>query len=337
MKRIVFASAIVFAVWIAIDSYGAELRFEKVSDHCYYLPLEESGDNVAVIATDDGVLMVNPPQEPGLSLAASALKSITSKPVRWVVFTDPHYASAGNARFFAEQNSTLLASSRLWALSNRIIVKTDPANQESLNPLTIDGSRSAWADFPELIFDHQMHLFPSNLEIRIWGVQAKARTGGDVVAFVPDEKVLFVGDLFETERFPDIDTAFDGSALGWIEGLKQVIQSVPLLKSAIPEEVPEGEEEEEGQEEEEKTLEEKVTVLSTRGKAANLQNMKDLLEISQKLRNDIAKAIRTGRTRNSFLASSASKPYRSYGNLSAFAARLFEELDARKLIPPAKP
>ena len=332
MKNIIFAATIVFAVLCGTDSYGAERGFEPVSDHCYYLQLEESGENVAVIATEAGVLMINPPQEPGLSLAVSALKRITSQPVRWVVFTDHHFANDGNARFFAEQNSILLASSRLWSYSNRIIIKTEPADDMSPKPVMINDNLSAWASFPEIIFDRQMRLFPSDLEIRIWGVQPKARTGGDVVVYVPDEKVLFVGDLFEAERFPEIDTASEGSALGWIEGLRQVIQSVPLLKSAIPEEKPDEEEPEE-----EKTLEELVTVLSTRGEAANLQNMKDLLEISQKLKNDISKAVKSGRTRDSFLSSSVSTPYRSYGNLSSFSSRLFEELEGRKLIPPSKP
>ena len=54
--------------------------------------------------------------------------------------------------------------------------------------------------------------------------------------------------------------------------------------------------------------------------------MKDLLEASQKLRNDLARAVRSGRTCDGFLASPAADPYRSYDNLAAFAAQLFEAL-----------
>jgi hypothetical protein len=51
-----------------------------------------------------------------------------------------------------------------------------------------------------------------------------------VVVFVPAEKVLFVGALHEFARYPEIDTESEGDALDWIEGTKQVIASVPLLK-----------------------------------------------------------------------------------------------------------
>jgi cyclase len=321
MKRTIFAATLFLIIWCDSKSYGDELRFERASDHCYYLQLVESGENVGIIATDEGAVMVNSPQESDLSLAVSTLKHITSKPVRWVVFTDYNFARAANARFFVEQGTQVLISNRLRSFSKRIVIKTDSSNEPVPKSLGSDGNQDALAGVPELSFDGQVHLFPSNLEIRIFQIKPKSRTGGDVVIYVPAEKVLFVGDLFEADSFPTIDTAAEGTALGWIEGLKQAIDSVPLLKSAIalqPKPVPKTEPE--------KTLEEKVAVISVHGKAANLQNMKDLLEVSQKLRTDISRAIRAGRTWDGFIASPVSEPYRRYGNLASFSAKIFEEL-----------
>jgi len=332
MKRVLLTAALVFIICCGNVSYGAEPRFEKVSDHCYYLQLEMSGENIAAIATDEGVLVVNPPQEPDLSLAVGALRRMTSKAVRWVVFTDHHFARADGIHFFAEQGAQLLTSARLRDLSKRIIIRTDSKDATIPESGTNNGILDALSAFPELIFDRQMNLFPSNLEIRILAIQPKARTGGDIVIHVPSEKVLFVGDLFETGRFPDIDTAYEGSALGWIEGLRQAINSVPLLKPAIPLQA-----KPELKSEPEKTLEERIAVVSARGRVANLQNMKDLLEVSQRLRNDILRAVRAGRTWDTFLASPISEPYRSYGNLASFAARLFEDLTAANRRIPANP
>ena len=73
MRRALVAVVLVFAVWCSGRSFGAAQRFIRVSDHCYYLQLKDSGENVAVVVTDDGVLMVNPPQEPELSIAMEAL------------------------------------------------------------------------------------------------------------------------------------------------------------------------------------------------------------------------------------------------------------------------
>jgi hypothetical protein len=322
MKRTILAATLFLMISSGSESSGDEARFERVSDHCYYLQLAGSVENVGVIATDEGVLLVNSPQESDLSLAVSTLKHITSRAVRWVAFTDYELARAASARFFTEQGSQILTSTRLRSFSKRIVIKTD--SKDGIAPKSIpgDGDQDALAGVPELSFDGQMHLFPSNLEIRIFQIKPKSRTGGDVVVYVPAEKVLFVGGLFETDSFPTIDTASEGTALGWIEGLKQAIDSVPLLKSAFAPQQPKPA----PKTEPEKTLEEKVAVISVHGKTANLQNLKDMLEVSQKLRTDISRSIRAGRTWDGFIASPVSEPYRRYGNFASFSAKIFDEL-----------
>jgi hypothetical protein len=311
MKKSIYTVVLVFAVWCSDESFGAAPRFIKVSDHCYYLQLKESGENVAAVVTDDGILMVNPPQEPDLSIAIDALATMTSKSVRWIVFTEPGFSRAAYPRVFAGRNALILAGARLQALS-----LPENAHQNEHG--------AAAPSPPRLIFEGQIHLFPSNVEVRIIALQHKARTGGDVVVFVPAEKVLFVGGLYEVARYPDVDRAAGGSPVDWIDGMKQVIDSVPVLKSAIPAAKPAAKPA--SKPEPEKTLEEGITVISSRGEVSNLQNMKDLLESCKKLRADIARAVKAGRTLNSYLASSASDPYRSYGNFEPYAAQLFEAL-----------
>ena len=307
MRRAIIAVVLVFAVWCGERSFGAAQRFIKVSDHCYYLQLKDSGENVAVVVTDDGVLMVNPPQGPELPVVMEALATVTPKTVRWVVFTEPALSRNANTRIFSERNTLLLAGARLQSFS-----PPEPVRQ--------NGNGSAVPAPARLIFEGQMHLFPSNVEVRILELQHKARTGGDVVVFVPAERVLFVGGLYEASRYPDIDTAAGGNPVDWMDGMKQVIDSVPVLKSAIPAAKAAA------KPEQEKTLEEGITVVSGRGDASNLQNMKDLLDSCKKLRNDISRAVKAGRTCSSFLASSGTDPYWSYGNLEPYATQLFEAL-----------
>jgi hypothetical protein len=307
MRRTIIAGMFLFAVWRCEGSFGDAPRFIKVSDHCYYLQLKESGENVAVVVTDDGILLVNPPQEPDLSIALDALATMTSKAVRWIVFTEPGYSRTAYARAFADRNALILAAARLQALSPP---ENAPQNENG----------AAAPSPPRLIFEGQMHLFPSNVEVRIIALQHKARTGGDVVVFVPAERVLFVGGLYEAARYPDVDKAAGGNPVDWMDGMKQVVDSVPVLKSAIPAAKPAG------KSVQEKTLEEGITVISARGEVSNLQNMKDLLESCKKLRTDIARTVKAGRTLSGYLASSASDPYRSYGNFEPYAAQLFEAL-----------
>jgi hypothetical protein len=323
MKRSIAAIALVLLLGWSQESHGAPSRFVKASDHCYYMQLKEDGENVAVVVTEDGILMINPPQEPELTAAMDALKNLTSMTVRWVVLTEPRYAQNAGVAYFAERGSMLIASKNLRSLSASVS-KSEPK----------DAASAVVPSFPWLIFDHQMRLFPSNLEIRIIAVQSKSRTGGDVVVFVPSEKVLMTGGLYEAARYPDIDVAGEGSAIGWIDGMKQIIDSVPILKAAIPASktvVPATKTD--PKLEQEKTVEEGIAVISAHGEASNLQNMKDLFESTKKLKNEVSRAIKAGRSCESFLASTASDPYRSYANLVPFATRLFAE--AGLTSPPA--
>ncbi len=320
MKQAIFAAVIALTLRCGDPCFGAEPRLEMVSDHCYYLQVEEGG-NIAVVITEEGTLMIDPPQGPDLSLTVDALKNSSSKAVRWLIFTDYRFSRTAGTRFFAGGGALMVTSAQLRALSTAVTGGT-PRDAEIPGSKSEIGGQEEAPSFPGLIFDRQMHLFPANLEIRVMALPGKARTGGDVFVYVPAEKVLFVGDFYEAARYPDIDTASGGNALEWINGLKQIIDSVPVLKSAIPATKPEP------KQEHEPTLEEGILVVSRRGEVTNLQNMKDLLEACQKLRRDISRAVRAKRTCDSFLASRSTDPYRSYANLDAYAARLFEAIAA---------
>jgi glyoxylase-like metal-dependent hydrolase (beta-lactamase superfamily II) len=315
----IFGSGMIFA---------AEPRFTRVSDHCYYVQLKDAGPNVAIVVTEDGILMIDPPAESDLPVVLEALDHTSRKPVRWVAATRHAFAQTAGARYFAEKGAVLLAGKKLRAL-----VEPGPGTIPAV-PLPIMADMIHFINSARMpstrwfVFDLQMHLFPSDLEIQIQSLRYRAGTGGDVFLYVPEEKVLFVGGLYESGRYPEIDTDSGGNALEWIEGLQQVIDSIPLLKAAIPEEDADEEEEEE---EEEKTLEEGITVISARGEASTLQDMKDLHEMCLELQRDVSRWIKRGRSLDRFLASSVARSYRSYGNLTSYATRLFEAI-----APPPK-
>jgi cyclase len=308
MKKIVIAVFFLFALWGGDQSSGAPLRFEKVSDHCYYLQLKGSGDNVAAVITDEGILVVDPPAEPDLTPTVAALKRVSPKPVRWVVFSNPRSARSAGGQFFAEQGAVLLGGAKLRALSN------SPSATEAR------GEGGDLSSFPWLIFENQIHLFPSNVEIRIMALQHKAITGGDVIVHIPAEKILLAGRVYELARYPDIDTSLQGDADEWVDGLKQVVDSIPVLKPAIPQAKVDP------KTEPEKTLEEMIAVISARGDISNLQNMKDLLSASQKLRAELAKTVKAGRSCENFINSARVEGYRLYENFSAYAMQLCESL-----------
>jgi len=290
--------------------------FHKVSGHFYCLESPAGTANTSAVVAGDGVLLIDPPPAPEIPELLNALRKITAKPVRWVVYTDYHGLCAGDSAAFQKMDALIIGSKE----QDRLAASLPAADQ---GPGAQPGPMRP---NPRFLFGRQLHLFPADIEVRILAIRYKARTAGDVFVYVPSENVLAVGDLFNPLNYPLIDSGTgEGSAPGWIDGLKQVIDSVPLLKSAIPQPKPEPS----AALEPEKTLEELVTVIPAHGAPANLKQMKDLHAIATKLRAEAARAVSYGRNREEFLRYLSWEAFGSYGNLEAFAGQLLDDLSRK--------
>lgn len=306
------ASAVVLSAANSASTRAAT-GFRKVTEHFYYLESKTGAANIGAVITGEGVLLIDPPPEPEIPAMMNALKAATSRAVRWVVSTDYQQAQTGGVATFLKQGAAIIGSKELDRLAASIVIaypsQTVPQIQARPSP--------------RFLFSGQLHLFPTGIEVRILAVKSKARTAGDVVVFLPSEKVLEVGDFFTPGSFPVIDSVpGEGSAAGWIDGLKQVIESVPLLKSAMPQ----PKREPAVPPEPEKTPEEMVAVIPGHGEPSNLQQMKALLTAALKLRAEVTRVIAAGRTREEFVRSLGREIFGDYANLEAFAGQLFDEL-----------
>ena len=380
MKKVIFAVILLIAGAYA-QSTDEEIPLnegpfmDQVSDHGYVLHIPETGENIALVASEQGILLFDPPPEPDLSILIESLKNLNAGPVRWMINTGNYFLQTAGLEYFSKHGAVLLAGFRQYAPRTNPetpapVAAGEPGSDyyedsedvriplsEGMEDRTKDSDRFRieLPVFPRFTFKRQMYLYPDDLEIQIRALQHEARTGADIFAYIPDEKVLFTGRLFEQSYYPDIDVSAGGSALKWIDALAQVIDSVPLLISAIPPE--EDEESEEGvenggkiiegeegrqlkegeiegnavpeEEEEEIKLEEMITVVSARGEVSNLLMMKDLLDTAQKLRNGISRAVKSGRSCEDYLDSPNSYPYQTYGNYFPYATQLCKELSQK--------
>ena len=321
-----------------LPSSAAPRRFTKVSEHCYVLEAEPGWGNVGAVISDDGVLLIDTPPAGEIPAMLEALKRVTTKPVRWVVNTHHHEDHTRGNAYFSEHNATIIGGPEF----RRVDEKPAEVENKEQKP------KPTFAE-TQLVFGRQARLFPGGVEVRIFATEHRAHTSRDVVVWLQSEKVLHVGDLFVPGSYPAIDTSEgQGSAIGWLEAMRQVIESVPVLKSAMPQpkappskpppsktpppkappsKAPPSKAPQDPTEValEEKTLEEQVIVIPGHGPVSNLQEMKDLFETSRKLRLEAGRAAAARRSRDGFLASPGLAPFRVYENFEAFAAQLYGE------------
>jgi glyoxylase-like metal-dependent hydrolase (beta-lactamase superfamily II) len=84
---------------------------------------------------------------------------------------------------------------------------------------------------PDVVYDGpsaEIDLGGRSVRLQTWG---RAHTGGDQIVFLPEERIVFGGDLFETRMFPIVpwfppdDTDVDGAR--WIDVLGHVLDLDP--------------------------------------------------------------------------------------------------------------
>ena len=147
-------------------------RLEKIKDDLYVLLGE--GGNVTILLTNDGVVLVDDKFERNYDDIVAKVKSLTDKPVKYIINTHAHGDhSGGNPKFLP---------------SAQIIGNTN------LRAAIIKGKQ---AGPPQLTFTDQMAVNLGGKEVVAYHF-APCHTDGDTFVYFPAHKVLASGDCFNT-------------------------------------------------------------------------------------------------------------------------------------------
>jgi len=172
-----------------------------------------AGGNVTVIVGKTCVIVVDAKQtEPGAKDLLAEIAKITPKPVKTAIITHSDgdhvnglVAFPAGTKIIAHENNkkeqeTALAAGGRGAppadkLPNQVVTKTKEV-------MTIDGVKLELYHF------------------------APAHTSGDLIVFLPDQKVCSTGDIVVTNRAddnPNVHFEKNGSTEGWLESVKGMI------------------------------------------------------------------------------------------------------------------
>lgn len=188
-------------------------RTTRVSDNIYTYEDFHAGDekftttNMFVVG-DDGVLVCDgqgsPAETKGL---VNAIAKITPKPVRYVVIASDHGDhTAGNVSF--PSGVTYIVHPTSKAILDR-----------SAQSRSAESSSSAWrlpAD-AVLVADRQsFKLGRQSFDVIFFG---RAHTGGDLGVWLPQQKILFLSEIFLNRVFPAMRSAYPGE---WLKALDRV-------------------------------------------------------------------------------------------------------------------
>ncbi|MBO0759104.1 MAG: MBL fold metallo-hydrolase [Bradyrhizobiaceae bacterium] len=176
------------------DMAEKTISFEEIGPGLYAFTAE--GDpNSGVIIGDDAVLIVDAQATPEMAKGVIArVRGVTDKPIKYVLLS--HYHAVRVLGASAYRGAEILAS----AATRDLIVergKQDMDSEIGRFPRLFRAVESVpGLTWPTITFAQQMSVWLGKREVRIMHL-GRAHTAGDVVAWVPDARVVFSGDLVE--------------------------------------------------------------------------------------------------------------------------------------------
>jgi len=214
----------------AIAHAEVPLKIQKVADNVYAIIGEldqRSPDNYAnnatfgFVVTDEGVLLIDSGGSyRGAEQIDRAIRSITDKPVKTVINSGGQdHRWLGNG-YFKAKGARIIASSA--AVADHRARTNDHFNRlDQLLGKTLDGTEAHYAD---QTFDQKMSLTFGGIEFKL--VHAgPAHTVGDSFIWMPQQRVMFSGDIVYTERMLGLGPAQDSAS--WLRVFEAMMEYRP--------------------------------------------------------------------------------------------------------------
>jgi glyoxylase-like metal-dependent hydrolase (beta-lactamase superfamily II) len=182
------------------------VTFSKLSEHAYAYTAE--GDpNSGIVIGDDAVMVIDTQATPAMAQdVIRRIREVTDKPIKYVVLS--HYHAVRVLGAAAYQPEHIIASQDTRDLINER-GEQDKASEIGRFPRLFRNVESVppGMTWPTMTFTGRMTLWLGKLEVQLIQL-GRGHTKGDTVVWLPQDKVLFSGDLVEFDATPYAGDAY---------------------------------------------------------------------------------------------------------------------------------
>ncbi len=194
------------ASWVAYTQNQGkppQLTMNKVKEDLY--EIVGDGGNVAVLVTNEGVILVDDKFEQDYEGIMAKVKSVTSQPVKYILSTHHHSDhSGGNVKFLPAVEIISTANARANIVNHK---------QSNASPNMAPA---------RVVFTEETSVFLGGKEVRAH-YYGRGHTNGDAIIYFPELGTLHTGDLMAGTS-PLIDYPGGGSIIEWTRTLDGALQ-----------------------------------------------------------------------------------------------------------------
>jgi glyoxylase-like metal-dependent hydrolase (beta-lactamase superfamily II) len=187
------------------DLQDKQVSFTRLSEHAYAYTAE--GDpNTGVIVGDDAVMVLDTQATPVMAQdVIRRIRGVTDKPIRYVLLSHYHAVRVLGASAYGAQE--IIASQDTYDLIVERGAQDMQSEIERFPRLFRAVETIPGLTWPTMTFQGRMTVWLGKLEVQLLQL-GRGHTKGDTVAWLPQEKTLFSGDLVEFGATPYAGDAY---------------------------------------------------------------------------------------------------------------------------------
>ncbi len=181
------------------------VSFDRLSEHAYAYTAE--GDpNTGIVIGDDAVMVIDTQATPVMAQdVIRRIRGVTDKPVRYVTLSHYHAVRVLGASGYAPEH--VIASRDTYELIVERGEQDMKSEIERFPRLFRAVETVPGLTWPTIVFEKRMTLWMGKLRVEIMQL-GRGHTRGDTVVWLPDERILFSGDLVEYAATPYTGDAY---------------------------------------------------------------------------------------------------------------------------------
>jgi glyoxylase-like metal-dependent hydrolase (beta-lactamase superfamily II) len=191
-----------------------------------------AGGNITVQAGKDGVLLVDAGLAPMADKVSAAIKTISQRPLRYIIDTHVHADHTGGNEALAKTGGIIAGGNFAGSTPDIGNVATIIAHERVQQRMAEQTTPKLSDDMlpRDTYFTSKKEIFFNGEAIQIL-YQPAAHTDGDSLVFFRRSDVISTGDIFTPIGYPVIDLERGGSFNGMIDALNRIIDlTIPADK-----------------------------------------------------------------------------------------------------------
>jgi glyoxylase-like metal-dependent hydrolase (beta-lactamase superfamily II) len=227
---------VLVSLWCFVCGAAAPVRMSpvKVTEGVYMLEHSQGSGNSTVVITDEGVLVLDFHID-NADQTVAFIRKTTDKKVRYLITSHSAGDHASGAWHFREDAPVWIATKN-QAHDLQMQERKEFFERKKSNDPRYAAYQKGEPLTPSIAIEGPMTLYFGGLTFQITP-EARAHSTGDLTVYIPQRRVMLMGDLLNTEIHPgqgESAGVFYSNVTGWIKVLDNIMARQLAVETYVP-------------------------------------------------------------------------------------------------------